>query len=77
MPRLDGVSATRRIRATPGAMQRTPIVALTANTLKGDREEYIAAGMDDYVAKPVGVEALSAVIARNVTEDREGPRAAS
>lgn len=77
MPKLDGVSAARRIRAMPGALKRTPIIALTANSMKGDREEYIAAGMDDYVAKPIGLEALSAAIARVSTEDQDALQAAS
>ncbi|TWB63799.1 DUF3369 domain-containing protein [Nitrospirillum viridazoti] len=49
MPRMDGIEATRRMRAM-GA--RMPIIAITANAMAGMREEYLAAGMDDYVAKP-------------------------
>ncbi|MBB6250303.1 response regulator [Nitrospirillum iridis] len=49
MPRMDGIEATRRMRAM-GA--RMPIIAITANAMTGMREEYLAAGMDDYVAKP-------------------------
>jgi signal transduction histidine kinase/FixJ family two-component response regulator/PAS domain-containing protein len=60
MPELDGLDATRAIRAAEHATgrPRTPIVALTANAMAGDRERCLAAGMDDYVTKPVRAEAL-------------------
>ena len=58
MPELDGLEATRRIRAE-GTLQGQPrIVAMTANAMQGDREACIAAGMDDYVTKPIRVDAL-------------------
>jgi PAS domain S-box-containing protein len=53
MPELDGVQATRQIRAMSGPKSQVPIIALTAHALAGAREEYLAAGMDDYVSKPV------------------------
>ena len=53
MPRGDGVAATRAIRALPGPRSATRIVALTAYAMDGDRERFLAEGMDDYLSKPV------------------------
>jgi signal transduction histidine kinase/CheY-like chemotaxis protein/HPt (histidine-containing phosphotransfer) domain-containing protein len=53
MPELDGVEATRRIRAMPPPKHLVPIIALTANAMRGAKEEYLAAGMDDFVSKPI------------------------
>ena len=63
MPEMDGMTATRRIRDLPGETGRIPIIALTANAMKGDREKYLAAGMNDYVSKPIKPNALFAAIA--------------
>ena len=65
MPGMDGFEATRRIRddiASPGA--RTPIIALTADALAGDRERCIESGMDDYMTKPVRAGQLAAAVQR-------------
>ena len=64
LPGIDGVTATRRIRGLDGAAAAVPIIALTANAMKGDRDGYLAAGMDDYVSKPIDASALQAAIAR-------------
>jgi PAS domain S-box-containing protein len=53
MPELDGIQATKQIRAMPGPKSAIPIIALTAHALAGAREEYLAAGMNDYISKPV------------------------
>ena len=59
MPEMDGLEASRRIVAKwPDAAARPRIVAMTANAMQGDREECLAAGMDDYVTKPIRVDAL-------------------
>ena len=64
LPGMDGVTATRRIRGDGRARAGIPIIALTANAMAGDRDRYLAAGMDDYVSKPIDAGALYAVIAR-------------
>ena len=64
MPNMSGVDATRKIRRLPGPAARTPIVALTANAMVGNREAYLEAGMDDYVSKPIDPGLLSAVLTR-------------
>ena len=66
MPEMGGIEATQAIRAMElnQKMRRTPIIAVTANALKGDRERYIESGMDGYVSKPIAVEALRTEIKR-------------
>jgi signal transduction histidine kinase/HPt (histidine-containing phosphotransfer) domain-containing protein len=64
MPGMDGFAATALIRGFEGPVRRTPIVALTASAMRGDRERYLAAGMDDYLAKPITPEQLAAVLER-------------
>jgi signal transduction histidine kinase/ActR/RegA family two-component response regulator len=62
MPNLDGLAATRRIRAMNGSIAHIPIIALTANAMVEDREAYIDAGMNDHVSKPVEPSELARAI---------------
>jgi CheY-like chemotaxis protein len=66
MPVLDGYETTRAIRAVERARRasRTPIIALTASALQGDRTRVLSAGMDDYLAKPFKSDQLGDMIAR-------------
>jgi two-component system sensor histidine kinase/response regulator len=64
MPEMDGFEATAVIRNRERNRRHTPICALTANTMEGDRERCLAAGMDDYVGKPIGLEQLQGAIDR-------------
>jgi signal transduction histidine kinase/CheY-like chemotaxis protein len=66
MPGMDGLAATRAIRAGGGPCATVPIIALTANALDGDRERCLAAGMDDYLAKPFSERQLALAIGRHV-----------
>jgi two-component system, sensor histidine kinase and response regulator len=69
MPEVDGVEATQLIRAAEaaGGRRRTPILAVTANAMAGDRERLLAAGMDDYISKPYKVETLREAVSRLAT----------
>ncbi len=62
MPEMDGLEASRRITSKWPVQKRPRIIAMTANAMQGDREECLAAGMDDYVTKPIRVEALVAAL---------------
>jgi signal transduction histidine kinase/ActR/RegA family two-component response regulator/HPt (histidine-containing phosphotransfer) domain-containing protein len=64
MPEMDGYEATSRIRSLGGMLGRVPIVAMTANAMQGDRERCLAAGMDDYISKPIREADLAAVLRR-------------
>ena len=66
MPEMNGYEATaaiRELQKKPGA-RRVPIIAMTANAMKGDREKCIEAGMDDYVSKPIDIKALFKILTR-------------
>lgn len=63
MPEMDGFEATHQLRAQPGANQNTPIIAMTALAMRGDRERCLAAGMNDYLQKPVTRRSLATLMA--------------
>ncbi|MFW6236169.1 MAG: response regulator, partial [Desulfovibrionales bacterium] len=64
MPEMNGLEATEKIRSSPdqGWDPKIPIIALTAYAMKGDRERFLTAGMNDYVTKPVDFDILSKAI---------------
>ena len=66
MPEMDGYETTQRIRSRTVVRRPVRIIAMTANAMQGDRERCLEAGMDDYVAKPVCLEALKAALDRTV-----------
>ncbi len=70
MPEMDGLAATKAIRALDGAVGAIPIIALTANAMADQREEYFAAGMDAFIAKPIERERLFAAIKQAMAAGR-------
>lgn len=73
MPRLNGIEATKRILKIENEKNliHTPIVALTANALKGDRERFIEAGMDEYLTKPVNKDKLLTILSKLIDTREE------
>ncbi len=76
MPVLGGMDATRAILEFErhGGLKHIPIIALTANALQGDREKYLAVGMDDYISKPIQIEQLRHVILEHCPDCRGAKR---
>ena len=71
MPEMDGNEATKRIRDRWPKDHQPYIIAMTAHALEGDREKYIARGMDDYVSKPIKVDALIAALEKAKPVERK------
>jgi CheY-like chemotaxis protein len=73
MPEMDGYEATSTIRDLNSAVRNhnIPIIAMTANDMKGDREKCLEAGMDDYISKPINMQKFADVIKRNLQNGRE------
>jgi signal transduction histidine kinase/ActR/RegA family two-component response regulator len=64
MPEMDGMAATAQIRGLPGRRSQVPIIAMTAHAMTSDRDRFLAAGMDGYIAKPIGRAQLEAAVQR-------------
>ena len=73
MPEMDGYEATRRIRDESSSVRnhRIPVIAMTANAMKGDREKCFEAGMDDYISKPINMQGFVDVIKRHLQNGEE------
>jgi two-component system sensor histidine kinase/response regulator len=74
MPEMDGLTATRKIRSLKGKISNIPIIAMTAHAMKEDKERCFAAGMDDYVSKPIKPEELFEVIEKFARQLQEKDR---
>jgi two-component system, sensor histidine kinase and response regulator len=76
MPEVDGITATKRIReAEKSTQSHIPIIALTAHAMKGDRERYLAAGMDGYISKPIHAPELEAAMAAALSGPKDARHA--
>jgi PAS domain S-box-containing protein len=74
MPEMDGLSATKEIRGSSKAYSDVPIIALTAYAMKGDRERFLEAGMNEYISKPVDVERLLGLVQECRVRPRSGEK---
>ncbi len=74
MPEMDGIAATKAIRKMGGEKANIPIIAVTADAMSGDREKCLAAGMNDYVAKPIVPRILFETLERHCTAGRRCPK---
>jgi CheY-like chemotaxis protein/HPt (histidine-containing phosphotransfer) domain-containing protein len=71
MPELDGYEATTKIRLSEITGEHVPIIALTAHAIQGEKEKCLAAGMDDYMSKPIRLQVLQEVLGRWLTDQKE------
>jgi two-component system, cell cycle response regulator DivK len=71
LPGIDGVEATQRIKAYTET-SKIPVIALTANAMRGDRERFIAAGCDDYLPKPISTTELVAMVEKYLNRHESG-----
>jgi len=71
MPNMNGIEATKRILEIEqkNLLKHTPIIALTANALKGDREKFLNAGMDEYLTKPVNIQQITQTLIPLLSKD--------
>ena len=72
MPDIDGYEATRELRRRESDGRRTPVIAMTAHAMTGDRERCVEAGMDDFIAKPVRSQTLDEVLHRWIGSTGDG-----
>jgi two-component system cell cycle response regulator DivK len=70
LPEIDGYEVTKRLKQLP-TMTNVPVIAMTANVMKGDREKTLAAGCDGYISKPIDIDSLSDDIARFLRKKNE------
>ncbi len=70
LPELDGYEVTKRLKQSP-AMAEVPVIAMTANVMKGDREKTFAAGCDGYIPKPIDIDSLPNQIAKFLRKKNE------
>ena len=75
MPEMDGITATKKIRSLPEPVSDVPIIALTADAMRGDRGKFLDAGMNDYVVKPIDQRELFKAIARGIDTSVPVPEA--
>ncbi len=70
MPVMDGYKSTEQIREDEGDLKHTPIIAMTANAMQGDREKCLASGMDDYISKPIDFEHMLTLVSAYLSQEQ-------